>query len=122
MNWRVCVIITTVLLVACTNYSSVPPGSYSTLEPSPRHGYRLTTRDQREYIVTKLSVHDSTIVLHELRESSAPTDVPVVLSFEQVRQIDRIEVNTFTPLVLGVCVVALVILLTDLMNSIPALD
>jgi hypothetical protein len=124
LNRRTCFFV--LILVwssACTNYVVVPSAEYTKLEESPRHGYRVRTHDNEEYLIRALSVRDSAMVISQLRASvSEPDSVPIVLSLEYVKSIERIEVNYFSPIVLGMCVAAVLIGFIRVIDSIPPLD
>jgi hypothetical protein len=106
--------------LACTNYHEVSSSSYSDLEPSPRHGYRIATRDDHVYVVERLSVRDSTILV-EAPTGKGMSDA-VAIPFDQIRSVEKIEKNYLSPIVLGAGVVALIVALATVIDDIPAMD
>jgi hypothetical protein len=109
--------------LACTNYHAVSPSSYAELEPSPKHGYRVSTLDNSVYVVKKLTVRDSTLVAEGwATPPGASGEIPVEIPIEQVRSVERIEKNYASPIVLSACVAGLIVAFASILGDIPAMD
>jgi hypothetical protein len=108
------------LLSACAEYTEVPAKDFASLEPVPRHGYRITTVDNRVYVARRLALRDGVLVVEEFSEKQEPEQAaPFSIAFDTISRIERIDVDYVVPVVAAACVVAVVVAISQIEIGAP---
>jgi hypothetical protein len=108
------------LLPACAEYTEVPSRDFASLEPVSEHGYRITTVDNRVYVVRRLALQDRVLVVEALSEKQEPEQaVPFSIPFDTISRIERIDVDYIVPVVAAACVVAVVVAISQIKIGAP---
>jgi hypothetical protein len=96
-TWTALVAVATIL-VGCAKYVEVPPANLGGLEARSGDKYRVTTRNGLAFTVTSFEVHDSTLVVREVKprtseESATTPDTPFSVPFSDIARMELVTVN-----------------------------